>query len=73
MKKFLEFVKRLHEERFAVTMNKIVEEKIPVAVLSVQSPEVYLDAVKNLREQGINVTTLIATAPPVKILWKTSP
>ena len=64
MKKFLEFVKRLHEERFAVVINRIVEEKIPVAVVSVQSPEVSLNAVKNFREQGINVTTLIAVDPP---------
>ena len=68
MKKFIELIRRIHQERFSVVMNKIVAEKIPVTFLSVAPLEQAVDIVKNLRKQNLNVTNLITSqAPPLDI------
>ena len=64
MKKFIELIQRVHQERFSVVMNKIVAEKIPVAFLSLAPIEAAVQLVNNLRAQGANVTTLITMENP---------
>lgn len=64
MKKFVELIQRVHNERFAVVMNKIVAEKIPVAFLSLAPIDAAVDMVKNLRGQGLNISKLITLQPP---------
>ena len=46
MKKFVELIKRVHQERYSVVINKILAEKIPVAFLSIAPLE-------NLRDKLI--------------------
>lgn len=67
MKKFVELIKRVHQERYSVVINKILAEKIPVAFLSIAPLENAVATVKNLRAQGMNVTNLITVAPPPPI------
>lgn len=67
MKKFVELIQRVHKERFSVVMNKIAAEQIPVAFLSLAPVAQAIQIVNNLRENGVNVTTLITldnSAPP---------
>ena len=66
MKKFVELIERVHKERFSVVMNKIMAEKIPVAFLSLAPVANAIQIVQNLRESGLNITTLIIldSAPP---------
>lgn len=64
MKKFVELIRRVHQERFSVVMNRIVAEKIPVAFLSIAPIEQAIELVKNLRAQNLNIDTLITTPPP---------
>ncbi len=64
MKKFVELIQRIHKERYSVVLNKIVAEKIPVAFLSVASLENAIDIAKNLRAQGLNITTLVTISTP---------
>ncbi len=59
MKKFVELIQRVHNERFSVVMNKIVAEKIPVAFLSLEHINNAVEIVKKLRGQNLNITTLI--------------
>lgn len=64
MKKFVELIRRVHQERYSVVINKILAEKIPVAFLSIAPFENVVANVKDLRAQGLNVTNLITIAPP---------
>lgn len=65
MEKFIELIEQIHKERFDAVMNKIVAEKIPVAFFSIAPLENAVEVVKNLREQNLNVATLISSqAPP---------
>jgi len=63
LKKFIELIQRVHQERYSAVINKIVAEKIPVAFLSVAPLENSFATVKNLRAQGLNITNLISTTP----------
>ena len=67
MKKFVELIKRVHQERFSVVMNRIVAEKIPVAFLSIAPIEQAIELVKNLRAQNLNIDNLITITPPPSI------
>lgn len=67
LKKFIELIKRIHQERFSIVMNKIINEKIPVAFLSVAPFDQVSKIVKNLRNQNINITNLITITPPPRI------
>ncbi|MBQ9486493.1 MAG: hypothetical protein IJU91_01650 [Selenomonadaceae bacterium] len=64
MKKFVELVQRVHNERFSVVINKIAAEKIPVAFLSLAPIAAAVEIVKNLRGQGLNISKLITLQPP---------
>ena len=66
MKKFVELIQRVHQERFSVVRNKILAEKIPVAFLSLAPINNAIQTVNKLREQGgVNIKTLITLdAPP---------
>ena len=64
MKKFVELIKRVHQERYSVVINKILAEKIPVAFLSIAPLENAIATVQNLRSQGVNVTNLITVSQP---------
>ena len=64
MKKFVELIKRVHQERFSVVINKILAEKIPVAFLSIAPFENAVATVQNLRQQGLNITNLDTIFPP---------
>ncbi len=64
MKKFLELIQRMHRERYSVVINRLVAEKIPVAFLSVAPLENAVDTVKDLRAQGLNITTLVTISTP---------
>ena len=64
MKKFVELIQRVHNERFSVVMNKIAAEKIPVAFLSLAPIDAAVEIVKNLRGQGLNISKLITLQPP---------
>lgn len=66
MKKFVEMIQRIHNERFSVVMNRIVAEKIPVAFLSLAPVANAVEMVKNLRTQGLNISKLVTvdTNPP---------
>ena len=64
MKKFVEMIQRVHNERFSVVMNRIVAEKIPVAFLSLAPVANTVEMVKNLRGQGLNISKLITLNPP---------
>ena len=70
MKKFVELIQRVHNERFSVVMNKIVAEKIPVAFLSIAPLANAVEIVKNLRAQGLNISKLVTLdpTPPLPIL-----
>lgn len=63
MKNFIKLVETAHKERFKVVANRLIDEKIPVAFLSVSSFE---NAVAMVREnkKWFNITNLITTAPP---------
>ena len=63
MKKFVELIQRVHEERFSVVMNKIIAEKIPVAFLSLEPVANAIQIVNHLRGQGVNITNLITLDP----------
>ena len=67
MKKFVELIQRVHQERFSIVIGKIIAEKIPVAFLSLAPIENVADKIKNLVKDGINVTDLITgtSAPPL--------
>ena len=64
MKKFIELIQRIHQERYSVVMQKIISQKIPVAFLSVAPIQNSVATVKNLRAQGVNITNLVSATPP---------
>lgn len=64
MKKFIELVKRMHSERYSVTINKIISEKIPVAFLTIAPIENALAIIKDMRNQGLVVDNLITLQNP---------
>ena len=70
MKKFVEMIQRIHNERFSVVMNRIVAEKIPVAFFSITPLSNAVEIVKNLRAQGLNISKLVTLdpTPPLPIL-----
>ena len=59
MKNFVKLIQQIHEERFAVVMNKIAARKLPVAFLSVAPINHAVEITKNLRAQGLNIKTLV--------------
>lgn len=63
MKKFVELIQRVHNERFSVVMNKIAAEKIPVAFLSLTPIDTAVEIVKNLRERNLNISKLVTVDP----------
>ena len=69
MKKFVEMIQRIHNERFSVVMNKIVAEKIPVAFFSLEPLSNAVEIVRNLRAQELNIVMLVTLdpTPPVPI------
>ena len=58
MKNFVKLIKQLYEERFSVIENKLVTEKIPIALLSYSPINQAVELVKNFRAQGFNITNL---------------
>ena len=64
MKKFVEFIQHVHQERFTVVMTKIVGKKIPVAFLSILPIEQAIATVKDLRARNLNIDNLITFSPP---------
>lgn len=64
LKKFIELIQRVHQERYSVVIQRIAKEKIPVAFLSVNPVQNAIEIVKNLRSQGLNITNLISPTPP---------
>lgn len=64
MKKFVELIQRVHQERYSVVINQLVAKKIPVAFLTATSFEDVVDTVKDLRAQGLNITNLITLPQP---------
>ena len=71
MKKFIELVKRMHSERYSVTMNKIISEKIPLTFLTIAPLESALETVKSLRGQGLLIDNLVtAQNPPRPIICR---
>ncbi len=70
MKKFIELVKRMHSERYSVTINKIISEKIPVAFLTIAPIENALAIIKDMRNQGLVVDNLITLHPPPPARYK---
>ena len=69
MKKFVELVKRMHSERYSVTINKIISEKIPLAFLTIAPVENVLSVIKDLRNQGLFVNNLITLQNPIPPPW----
>ena len=59
MKKFVELIQRVHQERFSIVMGKIIAEKIPVAFLSLAPIEQAVDIVNKLRTNNLNIKMLI--------------
>ena len=66
MKKFVELIQRVHQERFSIVMGKIIAEKIPVAFLSLAPIEQAVDIVNKLRTNNLNIKMLITidSTPP---------
>lgn len=67
MKKFVELIQRIHQERFSVVMNKIITEKIPIAFLTIIPNTNSVEIVKELRNQGLNIQKLIVNTPPLTV------
>ena len=64
MKNFVNLIKQIHRENHFTVKKTIIEKKIPVAFLSIATNmklDKSIDFVKNLREQGLNVTTFVVT------------
>ena len=67
MKNFVKLIKQVYEERHSVVLKKILDEKIPVAYLTLAPTTQAVDTVKNFRVQGLNITNLVvidSTPPP---------
>lgn len=64
MKKFVELIQRVHQERFSVVINKIITEKIPVAFLSLAPIEQAIGIADQILSQGVNISNLITLSTP---------
>ena len=73
MKNFVKMIQQAHAERFSVVESKLLTKKIPFALLSVAPIAQAVDLVKNLRDQGMNITNLLVndTTPPQSTLSST--
>ena len=70
MKNFVKLIKQVYEERYSVVLKKILDEKIPVAFLSLAPITQAIETVKNFRDQGLNITNLVvidSTPAPLDI------
>ena len=67
MKKFVELIKRMHNERYSVVLNKVVAEKIPVAFLTILPIDQAIEKVKDLRARNLNIDNLITFSHPPAI------
>ncbi len=66
MKRFVNLIERMYNERYSVVTQKILSEKIPIAIFSLAAPEVATKQIENFQSQGANVSVLLTSAPP---LW----
>ena len=66
MKNFVKLIKQVYEERYSVVLKKILDEKIPVAYLTLAPTAQAVETVRNFRDQGLDITTLfvVNSAPP---------
>ena len=66
MKNFVKLIKQVYEERYSVVLKKILDEKIPVASLTLAPTAQAVETVRNFRDQGLDITTLfvVNSAPP---------
>lgn len=64
MKKFFEMVTKIYQERYLAVLDNLTGGKIPVSFLSLAKFEDAVEIVKNLREQDLNVTSLIVGKVP---------
>ena len=73
MKNFVKMIQQAHAERFSAVESKLLTKKIPFALLSVAPIAQAVDLVKNLRDQGMNITNLLVndTTPPQSTLSST--
>ena len=63
MKNFVKLIKEVHEKRLSVVKKKLIDQKIPVATISINPTAV--EETKAFRAQGFNVTThLVINNPP---------
>ena len=62
MKKFIELIQRIHQERYSVVIQRIVDDKLPVTCLSVSPLNDAIKNVRSLRSQGVNVNILITNS-----------
>lgn len=63
MKNFVKLIKEVHEKRLSVVKKKLIDQKIPVATISINPTAV--EEIKDFRAQGFNVTThLTVNTPP---------
>ena len=67
MKKFVELIQRMHNERYSVVLDKIVAEKIPVAFLTILPIDQAIEKVKDLRARNLNIDNLITFSHPPAI------
>ncbi|MBQ9441520.1 MAG: FkbM family methyltransferase [Selenomonadaceae bacterium] len=63
MKDFIKLIERAHKERFKFIADKLIDEKIPVAFLSVEPFEKAVEQMHEYLFQS-NVTNLITATPP---------
>ena len=61
MKNFVKLIKQVYEERYSVVLKKILDEKIPVAYLTLAPTAQAVETVRNFRDQGLNITNLVVT------------
>ena len=59
MKNFIKFVERLHKENYVALHARLVEEKIPCAVVSASSEEDTKKFIDRLRAEDLNIDRLI--------------
>ena len=68
MKNFVKLIKEVHEKRLSVVKKKLIDQKIPVAIISFGPTPGAFEETKACRAQGFNVTThLIINNPPPRI------
>ncbi len=62
MEKFIELIRNMHDECYDTVIDKIIEQKIPVALLSVTKPEDAFAAAKNFKLNLTHFITLSTSA-----------